>query len=405
LDLCHALDSRIFETITRRPQMSVLLIHKFVTLAKTHGCAAQSYAIQALNTEPLALLHLATSGYPEDEARQVRAAIFSGRSLPDTLFQMGVTRAAHRRSLNGIDRHCSAAPGKRYGIRDDPMPGWGWLNAMRLGRTVPLQTAADWEELVRLEPRISSLGLQRAETASKILTWCLRPGYSTDSERFDLLATRVQILLAVTQAMAGIEVVIDDAVSVALGLLDGSKVRTPQGNEYPAELTDICDPVGIAQLLAGVSQLSGKSTSQLMSSILEAHPRIPSSFLVPEKFDIIPLDSIEMALEHGRNCNICLQSLETTIACIIGEMVLYGVRSNGAVVGTIALAPCYGRENIGIHVSQVTGLGNAEPSPDLVKLAQSLADSWTTEAHPSIWRLYVSRCWQWLDMLWPLQRS
>lgn len=394
LDVCSALIPRLREAIIGRPRMSVSLACRLAFLARKTGLSAQSYALQALNTESLGLLHLAASGYPENESLQVRDAIFRGISLPDTLAKFGVTKAAHKRSLRTFIRYAEQAVEQEADLSDHLISGSDWLSAMRLARTLSLPKRENWEEFFRLEPKVSCLGLQRAETAPKILQWCLLPGYPKSCRRLELLVSQARAFAAAASGLAGTDVMFDDAISLALALVQNANGR-PLSERA---LSEILDPQDLGQLVIAASQLSGKSTSHLMREIFEARPRIPREFQVPEPFTIFPIDSVDLAAAHGADSNICLQSAATTIQYLASGAALYGVTSEGVVAGTIALGLGDPQQYPWVHVLQATGVNNSEPSPDLSDLAWSLAGAWDTEPQLTCWLAYADQCAQWLQL-------
>lgn len=394
LDVCLALNPRLRDAVIGRPRMSVSMACRLVSLAGKTGHDAQSYALQALNTESLGLLHLAASGYPENESLQVRNTIFSGGSLPGTLDKFGVIKTVHKQSLRAAIRYAEQATEQEADVSDHLISGSDWLNAMRLARNLSLPKSEDWKEFFLLAPMVLDLGLGRAETVSNILRWCLLPGFPKSCHRFRLLVSQARAFAEAANGLAGTNMMFDDAISLALALVQ--KASGPSLSERA--LTKILDPQYLGQLVIAASQLSGKSTTQLMREIFEAHPIIPGIFPVPEPFTIFPIDNVDLAVAHGADCNICLQSPATTIEYVAGGVALYGVNSEGVAVGTIALILGDQQECPHVQVLQVTGVNNSEPSPDLIVLAWSLAGAWGTASQLTCWGAYTEQCARWLRL-------
>ncbi|WP_309679190.1 hypothetical protein [Polaromonas sp.] len=389
-----ALDPELCEISTNRPRMSVSMAHRLVSLARKNDPLAVPYALQALRTEPVAVLHLAASGDPEAEARQVREAIFSGRSLPDTLNELGVAKAAHRRSVKSFVRCAEQAPGQGERLGDLPISGRDWLTAMRITKNLPFQGREEWEEFCRLVTKLFSLPVQHAETLPKLLRWCVLPGYARSCHRLELLLSQARAFATAARGLAGIDVALDDAISLGLALLGKPAGRAISG----AEFGEILDPQNLGQLVAGVSQISGKSMVKLMHKIFDAHPGIPYGFRLPESTTVHALDSLDLVRAHGAVCDNCLQSPETTIQYVASGLALYAVRSGSCNAGTIALCLDGMGKYPQVQVEEVRAVNNAEASPTLSKVAQSLADSWATTPQLASWVAYERQCARWRQL-------
>lgn len=391
IQVLDALDPELCEVITNRPRMSVLMAHHLVFLARRHGPSAVPYALQALRTESTAVLHLAASGDPETEARQVRDAIFNGRSLPDTLNELGVAKAAHRRSVKSFVRCAEQAPGHGDRLGDLPISGRDWLTAMRITKNLPFQGGEDWEEFCRLVTRLFSLPVQHAETVSKLLRWCVLPGYTKSCHRLELLVSQARAIETAARGLAGMDVTLDDAISLALALVQKPAGRPISGGD----LSEILDPQNLGQLVVGVSRISGKSIDKLMHEIFEVHPCVPGGFRCQESITFHALNSFDLVRAHGADCDNCLQTPEATIQYVASGLSLYAVRSGSCNVGTIALRLDSMGKYPQVQVEEVRALNNAEASPTLSKMAQALADSWATTQQLASWVAYERQCAAW----------
>jgi len=363
-----------------------------LSLARMHSPVAVTYALQALRTESFGVLEMVTSGQPEEVALQIREAIFSGKSLPDALEKCGVAKAAHRRSLINPRGNNAAALGDGVALSELAISGRDWLFAMRLAAPLPLHDTLDWEVFGRLIQRLRSLNFIHPATTPWLLQWCARPSWKASVSRLDNLTTQAHVLMAAAKGLANLEVTFEESVTLLLGLVDESRMT--------GLLTDVClnihlDSDNIAQWVMVVSHISGQSVDQLMHEIFESQPTLPSGYVTPEFTSVKALNSTDLAMTHGAACKNCLEVLKTVIDYVASGAALYGVSSAAGAAGTIALRFDATERQPRLQVQEVAGAGNAIAHFDLCRLAQSLADSWVTEAQINGWVNYEARCTAW----------
>jgi hypothetical protein len=391
-----ALNPRLHGALTMRPKMSVSMAHRLLVLAEAHGVKSQRYALQALNTESLGLLHLAASGHPDCESSRVRDAIFSGTSLPETLARMGVAKATHKRSLKEIPQSAFQAPSTVLSLSEHLIAGRDWLRAMRLAGDVLTQAQLDWKEFLLLEHKISLLNLQRAETVCRILQWCLQPKYQRNY-RFELVARYARSIARLASDQAGITVTYDDAFNLALELVQQFSTQTISDEVRSTKVK----PENLWQVLSTVSRLRGQTATKLMHTIFDAHPGIPAGFCMPESVAIFPLDSVELTKVHGMACDVCIQNPQSVIEYVTGGCALYGVMSADGTIGTIALIFDKTADPHRVQLLQLSGADNSAPHPDVTKLAGALADSWVDEPQLARWEHYMNQCERWVETVSP----
>ena len=109
LQVLGALDEGVLEMARLRPRIGIGTACRLLELAHLHSPQAVVYARQALKTESYGALKLLAWGEPKKEAYTLRGVLFRGESFPKALEQMGIPKAAHRRSLVPAPH---ASPGK-----------------------------------------------------------------------------------------------------------------------------------------------------------------------------------------------------------------------------------------------------------------------------------------------------
>lgn len=391
LHVLDALEPELSAVLIQRPRLSVLLAHQLICMAKLHSPSAVTYVLQALRTESLGVLHLISSGQPENDANQVREAIFNGRSLPDAFVNLGIAKAAHRYTVCRSARREERPAEPVLSLSDLPISGRDWLVAMRLIKHLPLQGKEDWAEFSRLVQQLMELNLQQDKTGVLLLQWCIRNGYRNCCYQLDRVMTQARALIFAAWGMASLDATIDDAVSMALSLVQS----TTDEAGFAVDFDGLLDPDNLFQLVMGVSHISGKSISQLMQVIFDVHPGIPAGFPTPGRFTIQVLDGLSLASAHGIECGNCLESPSTIVDYVTEGVALYGVRTVHGIAGTIALRYDSSEDHPTVQVQEVSGVKNAVARFDLCQLAQSLADACSTAQQVGAWAIYEDRCVQW----------
>lgn len=380
--------------LTKRPSLSIALAHQIVSQAKSYGSNAIAYALQALSTESVGVLHLIASGQPEDDAQKVMNAIFKGYSVPDAFVDIGIPRATYRRTLSKASRDRSATMKPATGLSDLPLAGRDWLFAMRLTTLRPFNSPGDISEFSQLLSCIQAISFQQSETAPHLLQWCISPGYTKCCARLSLLMNQAYTLIGACGGLIGKHLTIDEAVSATLNWVQD----LPEGVRAGSDFSEALDPDNPALILSCVAMASGQPLNQLMRPIFEIHPGVPSHFQVPSYLTLQPLNSFDVAVLHGRTCGNCLQYASTVASYVVEGAALYRVSTETGIAGTIALRYDKSERNPKVEVQEVTGLKNAPAMIELCGFAQSLAESWSSEEVMAKWACYEDRCSQWRNM-------
>lgn len=389
------LGSALDSILINRPSLSMALANRIVSRAKQHGPTAVVYALQALRTESIGVLHLIASGQPEIDAQRVQDALFNGHSVPDTFANLGVAKSTHRRTvLRPIP--CPALPHVPiFSLSNLPMAGRDWLFAMRLTTLFPFHRSEDFLEFGRLLNQIQAIDFQRVESAPRLLQWCISPGYAKSCVRLNLLMNFAQALIRACRRLVGARVTIDEAVSATLHWVK----NLPAGVRAGTNFSEALDPDDHAMVLAGVSLITSQPIKQLTHSLFKAHPGLSSNVQMPEFLTFQALNSLDLAILHGKACNNCLQYPSTVLNYVIEGVALYGVHTKAGVAGTIALRYDRTERYPKVEVQEVTGINNAPAVVDLCRLAQCLADSWTTAEQEANWTAYEDQCSHWRSLL------
>lgn len=389
------LQSALDSVLISRPGLSMALVNQIVGRAKQHGSTAVVYALQALRTESIGVLHLIASGQPEIDAQRVQDALFNGHSVPDTFANLGVTKSTHRRSvLRPIP--CLALPHVPiFSLSDLPMAGCDWLFAMRLTTLFPFYRSEDFLEFSRLLNQIQAIDFQRVESAPRLLKWCISLGYAKSCVRLSLLMNQAHALAGACNRLIGKRVIIDEAVSATLHWVQ----NLPAGVRAGKNFSEALDPNDPALMLACVSLISCQPLNQLMQPIFEGHPGFSRNVQRHDFLTLHALDSLDLALLHGKACGNCLRSSLTVANYVMEGAALYGVRTKIGVAGTIALRYDKTEKHPRVEVQEVTGINNSPAMADLCRLAQCLAESWTAAERETTWASYEDQCADWRDLV------
>ena len=382
------LGHRLKDILTSRTGLSISLASQILSRAENYRPSAVAYALQALRTESLGVLHLIASGKPEDDAKRVQDALFNGLSMPDAFADLGVVKSTYRRTVSRPSKDDAVTLEVAANLCDLPIAGRDWLVAMRLTKEKPFKRSEDPQEFSRLLNEIYRTDFQKIETAQRLLIWSIHPGYARSCIRLRRLLSFVQQLICTANQLLGKTVTIDDAVSGVLTWLEnlpGHRVSKLDFHEN-IELNDF------GETLAGVSLISYQPVNRLMQTIFEAHPGLPNNFQMPEFFSLQALNSIDLAVLHGKACSNCLQFQSTVVNFVIEGAALYGLHTNAGIAGTVALKFDSTERIPKVEVQQVTGIKKGFTDLDLCRLAQCMAESWTKAEQEAKWAPYEDRC-------------
>jgi hypothetical protein len=270
--------------------------------------------------------------------------------------------------------------------------GRDWLFAMRLAAPLPLHNTGDWNAFGHLIQRLRSLNFINPATMPWLLKWCSKPSWKTSVSRLESMTNQAQALVAAAKGLANCDVSFEEAVTLLLDLVDESRETGLWANVgFNVHL----DSDSRAQLVMMVAHLSGNSIHQLMHEVFESQPAVPSNYVAPSFTIVKALNSTDLAMMHGEACKNCLQLLKTIIDYVGSGVGLYGVNSASGASGTIALRFDATERQPRVQVQEVAGVGNAIAHFDLCRLAQTLAESWVTEAQIMEWVNYEAQCAAW----------
>ena len=385
----NAIKPELLNALIQRPRMSILMAHKIYSSAAEHSQQAATYALQAIVTESQGVLDLLARGQPEREAHLVRDALFTGKSLPSTFTELGITKSAHRSSLRkppvflSLDR----VPDPQRSLNDLPLNGREFLTTMRLQTHMPLQGRQDWVDFTRLIEKLVQLELQDPEaTTEKLFLWCLDGRkYAGSADRLERMIKRASTLVCVTRNLAQHVITIDTAISVIIEALSE--------NDSGFGLTD--SERGLGHLLRLISKISGKSVDALTRQISATHPGIPRRFTPHGNIQLVVLDAINVVLDHGEVSKNCLSVLAGIMQYLTKGLALYAARAGYEIVGTIALGFNGLDAKRQVRVHEVRGSSNATASTQLTGVAEDLARSFLTKEDRHRWVIYEKKCKEW----------
>ena len=385
----------LHEVVLERPGLSLCVANQLITHARGYHPNSVAYALQALKNESFGVLHLVACGQPEADAKIIQEALFKGLSVPDAFAGIGVAKSTYRRT---VSKHVitNTATGKQaINLGDLPLAGREWLTAMRLTEHLPLQHARDVSEFSRLLGDVLKLNFQQDDTAPRLLQWSIRPGYPRCCIRMTRLISQARASIGTCDGLIGFKLTFDSAVHGVLDWLE----HWPEDIRVSDDFGQVLNPDNFSQLITCAAFISKYPISQLMRRIFEAHPGLPSKSLVHDSWTIQVLDTLDLTVSHGRECNNCLRSLSKVISYVIDGTALYAVRSASGIAGTIALRYDSTEWVPKVEVLQITGVKNAVADYDLCRLAQCLAESWTIDEQENKWSAYETQCTHWRGLV------
>jgi len=207
----------------------------------------------------------------------------------------------------------------------------------------------------------------------------------------ELLLSQARALVFSANGLARLTISLDDAISQTLAMLQNPPAEAISGGDLATRL----DPQRLLLLTAGVSQISGKPIDSLMQPIFEAHPGVPCEFRFGKIFSIQALESFHRVVTHGEESGNGLLIPEFVVEDVARGAAFYAVKCQGCIAGEISLRLEDFKAKPRVEVEWVMGMNSADASPELSKLARSLADSWSTAQQLECWVGYARQCAEW----------
>lgn len=383
LHVLSALTPERYAVLTQRKRLSLQIVNEIIRMAGVYGTSALAHALEALITESLAVLHLISSDQSDGDAKRLRDANLQGHGLPDHLAELGFAKAPPR------------LPVGKPVPRSETRTSTSAMNA-----APPLPNSKDLAAFSRLKERLATLNIQQGNVTTKLLDWCIQPGYRTSGNRLQRVLDQAAAFVAAAKGLTGTKMKIDDALLLALALAHVPTDSAVFGEYFCGAI----DPSNIPQLVLGVSKMSGIPMGQLTQNVFNAHPGIPTAAVELQEIEIgsiHTLSTMQLATAHGVECENCLRFPMSVVRYLADGAALYGVRTVSGSIATVALRYDRTEDNPKVQVAEISGKKNAVARFDLCRIAQSLADSWTTAQGVDAWVHYEEQRALWLRQVIP----
>jgi hypothetical protein len=255
-----------------------------------HCPRARQFAIQALRTEPAGFIHLLAENEVQNGGNQLRKALFEGRSVPATLKFLGITPATRRLLLKFDNQN---------------VDGGMWLEIARVYQEANIQQEAHCREFFRTVQMATTLGSWQTSVICQVLRWCASKGGERIAERAAHFAKQFHRLRETFTAM-DCRRNIDEQIVSALTTTD------KDGGIYFS-----CDE----------------------DWNFRQYPGVPTGLALPPFWTVRSLNSVQLAVAHGRVAGNCLSNVTTLMEYVKRGDVLFGLYVQGEATATIALRP------------------------------------------------------------------
>ena len=274
-------------------------------------------------------------------------------------------------------------------MSDLQIAGSDWLTVMRLTQHIPLNDEGDWAEFRGAVQLVFEQNFKQEKTALQLLLYCTRPTINRSSVRLGEVIAHARALATAVRGLTNVVVTFDDVVFKLLELVGTEAADGPYGSEFPWTLHSV-DPWHLA---AGAAYITGKSLSEILSSIFAAHPMLPSSFAQSEYISANPLNSVELVMACSDECNSCLQPYSYAIRYLTDGVALYGLQSGSEAIGTIAFQYDASEKKPRVLVQEIITNYNIDNA--IFCLVRSLEDAFNTDEELPAWVAYQEQCAQW----------
>lgn len=392
-----ALHSELLDITHHRRRLSMSMSCQLLALAKPHGELAVKYALQALRTESFGVIALITTGQPSNESRQVREAIFCGKSLPEAFESLGVPKAAHRQTVCKVLNPYGQQSTTNVALSELAMTGREWLVTMRLSKYHPPHSMAQWHEFGKFVRSLCAFNLQDSTTVPAILQWCAKGQYPSSSGKLLYLIHLAEFLQTATKWLASYDISLESALEYSLGLVHDTDNWLPLSFSPPFQI----DINNTCALVTVISEVANKSLDDLMSKLMRFHPGVPDAFTSEHHSVVIALNSLEIAMNHGNEADNCLSSFNILLEYLASGVALYEIRTGSGASATVALKLECSVKVPKVYVHEIEESSGDPARYEVSHIARLLADACSTEEEIESWFIYESQCDSWRHYVGP----
>jgi len=386
----NAMDPVLSALFLARPHLPMAVVHGLITLARQHSSdAAFQFVMQALKTEAISLLDLARTAPVNANGRTVLEVICNGLSLPRALQSMGISKAAHRRTIRGAKRDPTSDNGVS-GFSELPLSGRNWGITIGLAKQLPFKLwpkgQIQWAEFIAVVMFIHNLPLGD-KILARLLRWCASSHYADCRLRLTLLLKQAQALTTAADKLGGVELSTEAALWIALNMAPINERRSDPLKQVQYAL----DTREVGRTVTELAIFTGVNLDLWVADLFEAHPGVPCTFQTDPKIDVRPLRTLRDIVDHGCDSGTCLEHEAIAIQYAACGVALYAARdAQGELVGTLGLRLKDDELHPAVNVTQVTGMFNETASPSLYKCAMRLAKAFSADSL-SDWKMFVAQ--------------
>jgi len=338
-DLLHAIDwvldglpSELRDLLASRPRLSACTARSLLLRANEHGGHAPRYALQALRTENLGLLHMMVHG---PHAAPLRKCLYTGQSLPDFLAKtFEISRAFFRASLRSflpLSGETNLPDDSGLAIGDALETGQDFLSCAGLLQHLPHDL---WPQ--HYETRSFVAYLRKLEK--------LRPEWIAGGGLIDWLYE----LGARTWHPDCLQEIIDAARRcIAIAAESGHNLSMPQVatalQTYPLKRSRIgrnrvVQRASVAHQLATLSSLVGGTTNALLAGRFKLARQLPDEVVVNSDYRFVPLKTWSAVRAHGKRVSNCHKYEDLFGNYVANDSCLFGLLDEHSDnVGTVQL--------------------------------------------------------------------
>lgn len=383
----QTLHPRAKEALTLRPRLSLKTARELFALAGSDENAMR-HVTQALRTESLGLLSLLVEGEPETSIGLVRT-LLSGGSLPRALSGIGISKAAHRRSIWSENR-----TGGHFLFANIRMTANQYLQSQRALAHFPIEKwpvdEDAWHSFIGMVEAIPRSFPEA--TTRQLMLYCWTPNIDAGLRMRELVESILHLQTAA--ANFGKQVTLEDATAAICS--GHPKVKSYNEQEFQFFVAAKNRLGVLSERLSVVADLR---TEPVLLDLLAQLPVTPA--LTHHGFQFRALRTLTQLVDHGQAANNCLTECEHVMAYIAFGVAVFSVWSveTNAIIGTLALKASAAFLFRGVsfqtyHFEQVNDETEKEPSPVLQKaLSEYIATLNSVNNMP--WHSFVTACETW----------
>ncbi|OGB03326.1 MAG: hypothetical protein A3G29_12670 [Burkholderiales bacterium RIFCSPLOWO2_12_FULL_64_99] len=377
---CMAMPHELIQPLRNIKGLGWTVLARLNWMVAAHGRVGRTRLLQALRTEPLAMLkRMAATPYPAPPSSPCGILLGTARAKDDWRAQ-GLPWWLHRLAWKKVP-----ALFTYQGTHQQ------WLELLRLMDRLRISSAVVANHVSRAWACVEQANSVDFETFEQMVQ-TLIPHYRDAHDLDEILprcASKLSKLALMTSYAAAPEKILR-LLSEAFADLRRQFLDMLASAEPCLRPTD--------QALALLAELGDQEIRDQLNGLLSLQPPVPANLQLPHGLSVHCLLSLELAQESGHRLKNCLQQARTMFSALPAARAFYVVSRLDEPLAALAIqyAP-HSHDSFDLVQCELAGVSNAQPSREAVQASETLRQALSRQQQQ--WATYANACTQFAQAL------